>query len=199
MTNIMNDKDMAAILEALADPNRTDDEVLLSAIKDYSGDARLYFLQGSALASAGRLIEAHDSLTKAVMLAPDFHIARFQLGFFQLTSGESDNALKTWARLDGLPKSHYLRVFVIGLRHLIRDEIADCIVRLEEGIKLNAENTPLNNDMHTIIGELKPLIAAETSHEHIVAASEEGAESDEDEEISLTSLLLRQSGSQTIQ
>ena len=51
----------------------------------------------------------------AVALAPDFLIARYQLGFFELTSGEVDNALATWGPLLRLPEDNYLRQFVEGM------------------------------------------------------------------------------------
>lgn len=128
-------------------------------LTQFPEDARLHFLRGSTLAGVGRYIEAHQSLNRAVQLAPDFAIARFQLGFFQLTSGETANALDTWGRLDGLPEGHYLRKFVDGLRCLIRDEFAGVIQNLSEGIVLNTENPPLNNDMQLIIDRCRPLAA----------------------------------------
>ena len=80
-------------------------------------------------------------------------------GFFQLTSGETANALDTWGRLDGLPDGHYLRKFVDGLRCLIRDDFAGVIQTLSDGIALNTENPPLNNDMQLIIERCRPLAA----------------------------------------
>ena len=65
-------------------------------LAEFPDDPRLNFLRGSMLITDGRLIEAHRAMTRAVELAPDFAIARFQLGFFQLTSGEAGNALETW-------------------------------------------------------------------------------------------------------
>lgn len=91
-------------------------------LAEFPDDPRLNFLRGSMLITDGRLIEAHRAMTRAVELAPDFAIARFQLGFFQLTSGEAGNALETWGRLDQLPDGYYLRCFVDGLRCLIRDD-----------------------------------------------------------------------------
>lgn len=191
MTALMNDEDMQAVMAGLQSDGTDDVTLLDAAISQHPDDPRLHFLKASSCAGEGRLIEAHASFAKAVEIAPDFHIARFQFGFFQLTSGESDNALKTWARLDALPKDHYLRVFVIGLRHLIRDEFSECIDTLERGIALNEENPPLNNDMGLIIEQVKPLMSADAE------ASMAGSESEETEEASLTSILLQHSNNQT--
>ena len=110
------------------------------------------------MAGEGDLLNAHRFLSRAVELAPDFHIARFQLGFFQLTSGESNSALKTWAPLDALPDDHYLKLFSAGLRNLTRDEFAECVELLYFGIKNNIENLPLNNDMKLIIERCQPFL-----------------------------------------
>lgn len=121
-------------------------------------DARLHFLRGSMLVGAGRLIEAHSALSRAVALAPDFAIARFQLGLFQLTSGEADKALETWGRLDRLADDHYLRKFVDGLRCLVRDDFGGAIENLQRGIALNQDNAPLNRDMHMLIEQCRPFL-----------------------------------------
>jgi len=191
MTSKMNDADMESLLLELGDFSVDDETVLQKAIVTYPDDPRLYFLKGSVFAGNGRLIEAHKALTHAVDLAPDFHIARFQLGFFQLTSGESDNALKTWARLDGLPKENYLRIFVIGLRHLIRDELTECVSVLERGISLNEDNLPLNKDMQLIITQVMPLIEAQANEEDGTGAANQ--KEPVADEASLTSILLQQS------
>ena len=111
-------------------------------LAEFPEDARLHFMLGSMLIGEGRLIEGHAAMARAVALAPDYAIARFQLGLFQLTSGEADNALETWGRLDRLPDGHYLRHFVDGLR---------------AGIAANSETPPLNNDMNLIISKCKDL------------------------------------------
>jgi len=148
-------------------------------IDRYPEDARLHFLRGSVLASIGRPIEAMPALKKAVQLAPEFAIARFQLGFFQLTSGEAADALATWGPLALLPGDHYLRLFVGGLTRLIRDEFEEAAELLQAGIAANQENLPLNNDMRMIAEQVAQLIKGDGD-----GADEESA--------SATSLLLGQ-------
>ena len=73
---------LISTLEAGATDDLQQTDRLLS---DYPDDARLHFLRGSILIGIGRPIEALPALRKAVELAPDMVIARFQLGFFLLT------------------------------------------------------------------------------------------------------------------
>jgi tetratricopeptide (TPR) repeat protein len=152
-------QELVAAMQADEDPIERIDALL----NEFPEDARLHFLRGSNLIGKGRLIEAHRALSRAVTLAPDFAIARFQLGFFQLTSGEAENALETWGRLDRLPDGHYLRKFVDGLRCLIRDDFAGTIENLKQGIALNQENPPLSRDMQLIIDSCRPLLAGRSA------------------------------------
>ncbi|WP_152616371.1 tetratricopeptide repeat protein [Sphingomonas sp. ERG5] len=156
MTSITlcSDADLQDLMAAMQSDDQDD---LLRAdrlIEAYPTDPRLHFLRGSILASIGRPIEALPSLKQAVSIAPDFAIARFQLGFFQLTSGEAVDALTTWGPIALLPDGHYLRFFVGGLTHLIRDEFDEAITRLNEGIAVNDENPALNGDMQLIISQI---------------------------------------------
>ncbi len=80
-------------------------------------------------------------------LAPDYTLARYQLGFFELTSGEADRALSTWGPPLQPPNENYLRRFVEGLTHLIRDEFGPAIEQFEAGMSLNTDNAPMNNDI----------------------------------------------------
>ncbi|WP_294339090.1 hypothetical protein [uncultured Sphingomonas sp.] len=128
-------------------------------IADHPDDARLHFLRGSMLAGAGRSIEAHAALSQAVALAPDFALARFQLGFFELTSGEADAARDTWAPLRDRP-GHYLTTFVDGLTHLIHDRFAEAADTLRAGIAANEDNPPLNTDMQLIVTRCEEALRA---------------------------------------
>ncbi|MEH3101090.1 hypothetical protein [Sphingomonas adhaesiva] len=145
----------------------------------YPDDARLHFLKGSLLVGAKRFVGAHLALSRAVELAPDFDLARFQLGFFELTSGEAAAAVRTWAPLEqSLAEDHWMRLFVTGLRALAEDRYAACREALTAGIAANRDNAPLNADMALIVAECEKLDGA---GEGAAAA---------DDPVSATSLLL---------
>lgn len=180
MNGLCSDAELQELMESMHADAGDELEQADRLISDYPEDPRLHFLRGSILASIGRPIEALPALRRAVELAPDFAIARFQLGFFQLTSGEAANALSTWGPLALLPEQNYLRMFVAGLTHLIRDEFEEAIVQLRAGIAANDENPPLNRDMQLIVEQTSALAAG---------ASGETADS---EAASATSFLLDQ-------
>eukprot|EP01037_Dinobryon_pediforme_P019410 gene19410-19828_t len=145
----------------------------------YPDDPRLHFLRGSLLIGQRRHIAAHAALSRAVELDPGMVIARFQLGFFELTSGEVDASRQTLAPLLDLPDSHYLKQFALGLNSLVHDRFAECVDHLRRGQSLNQENVPLNRDMELIIGKCQELAGSAPST---------------DEDFSATSLMLRTPG-----
>lgn len=154
MSQLSSDAQILALTRDLSNANPEDAISKIEGLLDkFPDDPRLLFLYGSNLTAAARLIEAHRFLSRAVELAPDFNIARFQLGLFQLTSGEPEKALATWEPLEQLTDSHYLRLFSGALRRLIEDDFSGAIEGLRRGISVNDENLPLNRDMQRLIDE----------------------------------------------
>lgn len=156
---VLSDERLQYVMTAVAASDDGDLVVVDRALAEAPDDPRLHFLRGSLLAGIGRPIEALASLRQAVDLAPDFAIARYQLGFFQLTSGEAADALSTWGPLTLLPEDHYLRIFVGGLTYLIRDEFPQALEQLRRGMAANRENAPLNRDIQLIIDRVGELAA----------------------------------------
>lgn len=184
--DLASEAEIAQLVLAIEARSDGEDQQIARLLRQYPADPRLHFMLGSVLAGKGRAIEAHHAMTRAIELAPGFLIARYQLGFFELTSGEPERALSTWGPLLALPSDSYLRVFVEGMTHLIRDEFTQAIARFEAGIALNEENLALNGDIQLLIAECRK--------------QQSRFEGTDDEDVSTTALLLgRFSGSRTVQ
>lgn len=118
------------------------------------------FLLGAELAQAGRIPEAIQAYAAALLLAPDLHVARFQLGLLQYTSGHAALALLTWQPMLQLPESHALREFVLGFAALSEDRFADATARFRAGQQLNLDNPPLNRDIDMMINKISAVVQA---------------------------------------
>ena len=143
---------------------------LADLLSEYPDDARLHFLKGSLLAGRQDYVAARAAMQHALDLAPDFAIARFQLGLLLLTSGEIHKSLEIWGPLHILAPDNFLRLFVIGLCHLVRDEFDEAIRYLEKGISQNQENLPMNHDMQLVIEEARKKMADQGSGDSAVSS-----------------------------
>lgn len=121
---------------------------------DYDEDARLHFLKGSLLAALQRYAEAEKPLREAVEIAPEFHIARFQLGLLLLTSGDAEKAAEVWRPLGRLPPDDALRLFAEGLQHMARDEFSKAEALILQGLERNVAHAPLNADMQMVLDRM---------------------------------------------
>lgn len=157
------DNKLSPLLALAGDANLRGMRELDDVLKDYPSDPRLHFLRGSILAARQDYSGARASMRRAIDLAPDYAVARFQLGLLLLTSGEAYAAQEVWGPLHLLPSEQYLRSFVLGLCHLIRDEFAEAVRLLKEGISRNRENPAMNKDMQLIIDEIQRKLDAGTS------------------------------------
>ena len=141
----------------------------------YPNDARLPFLQGSVLASLEHYGEARVAMQRAVDIAPGYGVARFQLGFLELTSGDARAAQSTWQPLLDLPSDNPLNLFAQGLNKLIVDDFHATIALLEAGIALNTELPPMNKDMALIVQQAREKLESQPAAEPATQDVESGA------------------------
>ena len=149
------DDTMGSIIRQL----QTDDSGGLATIASmqisYPLDPRLHFLRGSVLAGLQRYDEGRSAMARAIEIAPDYALARFQLGFLDLTSGRAVDAIGVWQPLFNLPENEPLRIFAEGLTNLAGDNFAEARRLLNKGIELNTENPLISTDMQLILDEIK--------------------------------------------
>jgi len=145
---------MARLVESLKGADAQGIPRIEQLVEEFPDDPRLHFLLGSVLAGQRRYEEAHNAMRMAIDVAPDYALARFQLGFLELTSGDPTSAEATWGPLDQLVPGHPLRLFANGLRHLARDEFGPAVDLLRQGIAANTELPEVNADMQLIINKV---------------------------------------------
>jgi len=124
-------------------------------IARHPDDARLHFLGGSLLAAQARYEEARRAIARSVELAPDYAIARFQLGLLELSSGDAAAADLTLLPLAEAQSDDALVLFARGLRHLARDELAQAAALLREGMAANVEHPLVSRDMALIVERIE--------------------------------------------
>lgn len=134
---------------------------LKEAVARPDASAHAHYLLGAEYAQIKMYDRAADEMEAALALDPAMSIVRLQLGLLCLTSGNPVRAAEVLEGLDDLPASDALNRFGCGLQHLIRDELADCVRCLREGIALNVSNAPLNGDMQMLIATLEALPVAD--------------------------------------
>jgi len=136
------------------------------------------FLLAAELAQSGAMQEAEQAYAGALLLAPELHTARFQLGLLQFSSNRAAQALLTWQPLlsvgDEAPWPHFVR----GFGALAADQFAEAITFLEAGIACNAVNPPLNADIRLVIQRVTELLNQPSQAE--VLESAKADESDEE-------------------
>ena len=134
-----------------------------SAIEPASGVP--HFLMGSEHASAGDMQAAELAFANAVLLAPDFHIARYQLGLLQFSSQRAAVALLTWQPLSSLPDSEPWCHLVRGFAALAEDRLQDSLTHLRRGLERNVDNPALAADIGKVMEAVAALVQQQSPGE----------------------------------
>jgi len=148
-------------------------ELFRRATDEDAGSPLPPFLLGAELAQLGRIDEAIQAYAAATLLAPTFHIARYQMGLLQFTSGHAALALVSWQPILALPEDEPLRAFVLGFAALANDQFADAIAHFRAGQALNHDNAPLNADIQLVIDRIAAAQAVPGAASAEPAATEE--------------------------
>ena len=115
------------------------------------------FLLGAEFAALGDMGQAEAAFANATRLAPDFPMARYQLGLLQFSSGRAAMALLTWQPLLSLPDTDPLPHFVNGFAALAQDRFDEALRHYQQGLILNTSNDALSGDIEKVIAGIKAL------------------------------------------
>ena len=116
-----------------------------------------HFLIGSEHASAGNIDAAEAAFARAVLLAPEFALARYQLGLLQFSSHRAAIALLTWQPLFALPAADPLGHFVRGFEALARNSFDEALDHYREGLACADINQALASDIQRVVEAVERL------------------------------------------
>lgn len=114
-----------------------------------------HFLCAAELAQARRYNEAEAAYAMATLLDPELHIARFELGTLQFTSGRPAMALLSWEPLMLLPDSHALKLLVHGYAALAQDQFDAALAWFAQGMAANSDNLALNKNIGLLVAAIE--------------------------------------------
>lgn len=135
--------------------------LLRAAAEEAPASGLVQFLLAAELAQAGAIGDAEAAYANAVLLAPQLHIARFQLGLLQFSSGRAAIALLTWQPLLALPEDDPLPHFIRAFAALAGDRFTEAKDAFAAGIARNTGNEPLNADMRKVVAGIDDLLRSQ--------------------------------------
>ncbi|MBN8800772.1 MAG: tetratricopeptide repeat protein [Stenotrophomonas acidaminiphila] len=138
-------------LEAIKGERDAEAVALLKVLSGRSpGNPLAHYLLAAQHAQAGLLDRAEQGFRRAVALAPEFAMARFQLGQLMLVKGDGAAAAHEFraVRSDDPAVAHYAE----GLCALAEDRLADALGALRQGLALPQAIPALAQDMQRLVG-----------------------------------------------
>lgn len=177
----MNEPYSEALQSGLAAMERQDIGVaeiqLRAAVAMRPESHQAHYLLGATLAQAGRAIDAENSFLACLGVAPDFGIARFQLGLLQIVGSRLDHGCATLRPLTILSDGNYLKWFAQGLIELVRGDQSAAVQSLEQGLALNQQIPALNHDVRGILSRVQAAVGSSTKPAGGAAAAEDSSSS----------------------
>jgi len=146
---------------------------LSASLAQRSGAALAHFARASALAPAsgvphllmgaehacrGELALAESSFIQALQLAPDLHLARYQLGLLQFGAQRTTEAMDTWQPLLGLHESEPLGHFVRGFGALVDEERVASVRHFRRGLALSRDEAAAALGVGTVVEAVERLL-----------------------------------------
>lgn len=128
--------------------------LFMQAIDEQPSSPDAYFLLGSECAAAGDMALAEQHFSTALLLNPQWHVARYQLGLLQFGDGRLSAAFLTWQPLAALEASSPLPHWIRGFAALARDEFAAARQSFELGLACRQDNPAMSADVLRILAAL---------------------------------------------
>jgi tetratricopeptide (TPR) repeat protein len=157
---IDNDELLRLTLDSINQERHADALSMLKVLLERDANhAFATYLLAAEHAQLGMMDRAEEGFKKAVKLAPDFLMARFQLGQLYLVKNEAGLAKEMFAPIALLPAGHTLAAYAKGLIAAANDDIIDAVAHLDAGLACEQEIPALAEDMKSMRNNLLSLSA----------------------------------------
>ncbi|MGH8108425.1 MAG: tetratricopeptide repeat protein [Arenimonas sp.] len=171
-----NEELLRVSLEAINQDRHADAVSMLKTLleRDSSHIFGTYLLAAEH-AQLGMMDRAEEGFKKTVELAPDFPMARFQLGQLQLVKGDAAAASAMLAPLAQLPAGQALPAYAKGLIAAANEDVNEAIAQLQAGLACEQEIPALAQDMQRVLDNLFALRGTGASTANETATSNPAA------------------------
>lgn len=129
-----------------------------------------HFLLGSEYAAQGEMEKAEAAFANAVLLDPQLHIARYQLGLLQFSSGRAAAALVTWQPITELQGEQGMADFVRGFAAMAQENLDEARSHFASGLAAPDVNPAVASDIHKVIAGMDSLSKPAQSEASAAAA-----------------------------
>jgi Flp pilus assembly protein TadD len=153
-----NEELLRISLDAINQDRHADAVAMLKTLLEREADhVFATYLLAAEHAQLGMMDRAEEGFRRTVELAPDFPMARFQLGQAYLVRGDGAAAREVLAPLAGLPANEALASYARGLIAAANEDVAEAIVQLQAGLACEQEIPALAQDMQRVLSNLQAI------------------------------------------
>lgn len=152
---IDNDELLRIALDAINQDRHAEAVTMLKTLLERdTGNVFATYLLAAEHAQLGMMDRAEIGFRETVALAPDFPMARFQLGQMLLVKGQGDEAKTVLAPLAALPAGLALSGYAQGLTAAADERLQDAIDALRAGLACEQKIPALAQDMQRVLANL---------------------------------------------
>lgn len=118
-------------------------------------NALILYCLGAEHAQIGMYERAMAEMERAIEMEPALDTARLQLGLLCFTCGLPERGEAALQALLDRPEDDCMGHFARGLTALAHDDLPGCQRAVEQGMRLNTANGPLNDDMARLMAAVQ--------------------------------------------
>lgn len=161
-TNLDNEELLRLALDASGRGNAADAVSMLKTLVERDpANMFAHYLLAAEHAQLGLMDRAEAGFLRAVDLAPDFPMARFQLGQLLFLKGENAGGEQVLVPLAQRQDDDALPAYARAMIAAANEDVAEAVAQLQAGLARKQEIPALADDMQRLLERLRALLGSE--------------------------------------